>query len=130
MITVSPTAIVSIAAPVSVDEGAGIATVTVSVDNAVLGGFMVDASAASTATDTAIAGQDYTAVNSRTLTFTGKPSARSQTFTVAITNDAVPEDDETLTVSLDNLEPPLANIDISASATITILANDAIAELA
>ena len=108
-------------ATLTVTEG-GIATFTVSVNAAVQDGFMVDAS---TDDDTAIAGQDYMAVNSRTLTFTGEVG-ETQTFTVAINDDSATEGAETLTVSLDNLHPPLAGIDISASAsaTITIMAND------
>ena len=76
-------------ATLTVTEG-GIATFTVSVNAAVQGGFMVDASAASTAADTAIAGQDYMAVNSRTLTFTGEVG-ETQTFTVAINDDSATE---------------------------------------
>ena len=106
-------------ATLTVTEG-GIATFTVSVNAAVQGAFMVDAS---TVNGTATSAQDYTAVTSRTLTFTGTAD-EPQTFTVAITNDMATEGAETLTVLLDNLEPPLAGIDISARATITIMEND------
>ena len=78
-------------ATLTVTEG-GIATFTVSVNAAVQGGFMVDAS---TDDDTATAPQDYTAVTSRMLTFNGE-AGEAQTFTVAINDDSATEGAETL----------------------------------
>ena len=102
-------------ADANVNEG-GTATVTVSLDYAVPGGFTVDAR---TRDGTATAGQDYTAVTGETLTFDGT-AGETQIFTVSITNDAVTEADETLTVSLTNLQGTAVPVDSSATATVTI----------
>ena len=98
MVTVSQNPIVSIA-DVDVNEEDGAATVTVSVDTAVAGGFTVNAS---TTEGTATSGEDYTAVTNQMLIFDG--TATEATFTVPIIDDAVVEGAETLRVSLSDLQ--------------------------
>ena len=105
---------------VTVAEGAGTATVTVSLDNAVQGGFTVDAS---TTDGTATAGQDYSAITSETLTFIGD-AGEFQTFTVDITEDEVVEGDETLTVSLANPQDTSVMVTLPVVATITVTDDD------
>ncbi len=104
-------------ASVSVNEGAGIATLTVNRANGSAGAVSVGFT---TANGTAIAGSDYTA-NSGTLNFADGQT--SQTITVAITDDAADEADETFTVALSN---PTGGATLGTStSTVTILDNDA-----
>ncbi len=124
-VTTSQTFLVTVSAVLSiadvvVDEGVGIAIVTVRLDHAVPGGFMVDALLLDVSA-TAVA--DYTADVSRTLTFAGT-AGEPQTFSVTIVDDALDEDDETVTLSLDNLEGNSVPVDISDTATLTITDND------
>ena len=104
-------------ADVSVDEAAGIATVVVSVDNAVQGGFAVDFS---TADGTAVEPDDYTA-NRGSLNFVGS-AGESQSFAIAITPDSIVESTESVGLSLSN--PTLAAIDSSDTALLSILDDD------
>ncbi len=113
---------------VSVNEGE-VAVITVTLDNAVQGGFTVEAS---TSDGTAMSG-DYTAVSSQALNFTGA-MGETQTFTVSTTPDEILEDDETFTVSLDNLLDnlsattlPIDGADGTALATVTINDDDSAA---
>ena len=78
----------------SASEGS-ILTFTVSLDKAVSGGFTVTPSFTDS---TATQGSDYTA-NTTVLSFTGTAN-ETQTFTVATTDDAVLEGNETFTVGL------------------------------
>ena len=100
---------------VSVAEGAGTATFTVTLNNAVAGGFDVDY----TTTDgTALAGSDYTAA-SGTLTFAGT-AGETESIIVTITDDVVVESSETYTVDLSNITGGLATIgDAQGDGTIT-----------
>jgi len=82
------------AASYSVGEGAGLATVTVSRTAGVADGVSV---AFATADESALAGKDY-AETAGVLTFGA--GVRSQTFTVPILDDAIGEDDETLSLVL------------------------------
>ncbi len=70
-----------------------------------------------------IGDSDYTA-SSGTLTFTGQAGS-SQTFTVTPIADGVPEGDQTLAVSLSNLSNTTHGIDISDTAIVTLLEDDA-----
>ena len=108
-----------------VAEGDGMASVVVSLDVAVQDGFTVAASTTA-ATATATAGADYTAVTDQALTFAGT-AGESQTFTIAITDDAVAENAETLMVSLASLQGTVATVDLPDAATITIADNDSAA---
>ena len=97
---------------------------TATLDNAVQGGFDVDA----IFTDgTATGGNvDYDSAT-QTLSFVGTVG-ETQMFTVAINNDAIVEAAETFTVALGNLVPataPLASITITDMALGTINDNDA-----
>ncbi len=104
-------------ADVTVNEGAGTATVTVSVNNAVQGGFTVNFA---TANGTASQPGDYTTATG-TLTFTGTVG-ESRTFTVSIVDDTVVENTETVLIVLSN--PSVANVNASDTATINIVDND------
>jgi len=73
------------------------------------------------------ADNDYTAA-SGTLTFNGQ-AGDTQTFTVTPTADMVPEGDQNITVSLQNLSNTTHGIDISDTATITLLEDDFQVEL-
>ena len=89
-------------ADVSVAENVagGTATVTLSLDNAVQGGFAVDVSTSDgTAT---VAGSDYTAISGQTLSFVGN-AGETETVTVTLNNDAIAEGDEALTLGMSNL---------------------------
>jgi hypothetical protein len=120
---------------VVVSEAAGTITFTATLDNAVQNGFSVDAAYSD---GTAIGGVDFDNTTD-TLIFVGT-AGETQTFTVAITNDAIVEDDENFTVSLSNVVPvtaPLSSIDVvdtalaiiadDDAATVSIVANDLIA---
>ena len=114
-------------ADVSVNEGDGMATVTVMVNEAVSGGFRVDAM--TTDGGSATAGEDYTATT-KELIFTGTTANETQTFTVPIIDDTIYEGGpsstaETVMVSLANLQDTdETNVDISAVALIRIIDND------
>ena len=91
---------------------------TVSLDNPTDGAVTVQYD---TADDTAIAGTDYTAVSSGTLTIPAGDSVAE--FSIDTTEDGVDEADETFTVTLSN---PSSNADLGTdkSATGTILDGD------
>ena len=104
---------------VSVGEGDGTATFTVTLNNAVASGFDVDY----TTTDgTALSGSDYT-TSSGTLTFAGTAS-ETQSIIVTISDDAVLESSESYTVDLSNITGGLATIG-DAQGVGTITDNDA-----
>ncbi len=105
---------------VIVAEDAGTATVSVSLDIAVQGGFMVDAT---TGDGTAMAVQDYIAVASQTLTFAGD-AGETQDFIVTLTDNDVAEVDETLMVSLDNLDGAVVAVTLPDAAMVTITDDD------
>ncbi|MGB3467593.1 MAG: Calx-beta domain-containing protein, partial [Cyclobacteriaceae bacterium] len=112
-------------ADVSVNEDDGSATITLTVDNAVDGGFSVDVS---TADGTATAGSDYTAVVSAAETFAGT-AGEQETLSITISTDIVVETDETISVSMSNLVPTtvdVGDIDITDGAIVTILNDDVI----
>ena len=109
---------------IRVSEGDSTATVTVRLNAAVPNNFSVDIS---TTDGNAFAGEDYTVTN-RTLPFNGT-IGEEQTFNVPIINDDTPEFQETLTVSLGNLQAPTdttttVGILRPAAATITIRDDD------
>ncbi len=101
----------------SVDENGGTVTVTATLEHAVEGGFTVPVSS----TDGTAGSSDYTTV-SETLTFAGT-AGETQTFEVAITDDAIVETNETLTVSFGSLSTT-ADIDNSDEGTVTIVDED------
>jgi len=69
-----------------------------------------------------IADNDY-ASSSGTLTFNGQ-AGDVQTFTVVPTADVIPEGDQAIIVSLQNLSNTTHGIDISDTATVTLLEDD------
>ncbi len=104
-------------ADASADEGDAI-TFTVTLDKAVAGGFAVTPSF----TDgTATSGADYTE-NTAALTFAGT-AGEAQTFTVATTDDAVAEADETFIVGL-SVSGTSETVTATSTATGTILDGD------
>ncbi|WP_316736794.1 Calx-beta domain-containing protein [Pedobacter aquatilis] len=115
------TASVSISTAATVNEGAGTATFTVTLDNAVQNAFTVDYT---TVNGTALAGSDYTAT-SGTLTFAaGSAAGTVKTFTVPIINDNIAEPNETFSATLSNITGGAVVI-ANATATTTIIDNDA-----
>ncbi|WP_316801641.1 Calx-beta domain-containing protein [Pedobacter frigidisoli] len=115
------TASVSISTTPTVNEGAGTATFTVTLNNAVQDAFSVNYA---TADGTAIAGADYTA-KSGTLTFpAGSAAGATITFTVDITDDNIAEPSETFTATLSGITGGVVVIS-NATATATIVDNDA-----
>ena len=94
------------------------ATITLTLDKAVSGGFTVDVS---TTDVTATAGSDYVALSSQTVTFAGT-AAESENVTITIIGDLVAESTETFTVSMSNASKD--NITISDTATVTVTDND------
>ncbi|MEM6842468.1 MAG: Calx-beta domain-containing protein [Bacteroidota bacterium] len=107
---------------ISPDED-GTFTLTLSLDNAVDGGFEVDFS---TADNTATAGADYTAITNQTLTFAGTAN-ETETVTITVTDDNVVEADEVIDISLSNVMAATVSngdIDITDVATVTIGNND------
>ncbi|NVJ46330.1 MAG: hypothetical protein HWE07_04355, partial [Cytophagia bacterium] len=108
-------------ADVDGNEDDGAITLTATLDNQVDGGFTVDVSTVDGTATTA--DSDYTAVTSRTLTFTGT-AGETQTFTVTPTADAVAEGTEKLTVSMSNLAGTSLGVDVSDQATVTIIGDD------
>ncbi len=103
----------------SVNENAGSATITVKLSGPSSQVVTVNYA---TSDGTAKAGSDYTAT-SGTLAF--NPGETSKTFSVPITDDALGEANETLTVSLTN--PTNATLGSPSTATLTIKANDTVA---
>ncbi|MBI4237666.1 MAG: hypothetical protein HY696_04500, partial [Deltaproteobacteria bacterium] len=104
-------------ADVSVDEAAGTATVTVTMTGYSASTVTVDYA---TSNGTAIAGDDYTSA-SGTLTWTTGQTG-DKTYTITIAEDALDENNETITNTLSNA----ANASISdATGTATITDNDA-----
>ncbi|MCO6373085.1 Calx-beta domain-containing protein, partial [Roseivirga pacifica] len=104
-------------------EADGAITLTVTLDNAVDGGFFVELN---TADGTALSTSDYTAFTSEKLTFLGS-AGEQQTFTITPTDDNIEESTETLTVSMNNISAGTVdenNIDITDGATVTITDED------
>ena len=101
----------------SVDEGAGHAVVTVTLNGAA-GGLTVTVGYA-TSNGTAIAGSDY-AIISDTLTFT--PGVTSRTFVVPITQDELDEYNETIVLTLFSADN--ATVGGTNPATLTIVDDD------
>lgn len=106
---------------ISFPEDGGPASVNLVVDNAVVGGFRVEVSTTDgTAT---VADNDYNAITNQPLVFSGNANElRTITFTPQI--DGVIEGDENLTISMSNLSNTSLTVDISDTATITILNDD------
>ncbi|MFY0604573.1 MAG: hypothetical protein JXQ93_11520, partial [Flavobacteriaceae bacterium] len=109
---------------VSVNEDSGIATVTLTLDNLVDGGFSVDVSTQDgTAT---IADPDYAGLTSATENFTGT-AGETQTLDITIGIDSKVEADEVLSLLMNNVVAvtvDVSDIDVSDTATVTITNDD------
>ncbi len=99
------------------NEDAGPITVTATLSNPVQGGFTIDVS---TTNGSAIAGTDYNAINGQTLVFSGTNN-ETQTFQISPIADTDLEGDETVIVSLSNLQATSLPVNITDSAIVTIL---------
>ena len=113
----APAAVILSAA--TVGEGDGTMTVTVTLDNAVQGGFTVTAR---TVDDTATAGSDYI-TSTAMMTFVGT-AGETQMFPVVVIDDNLVEGDETFIVRLTGPGTLPDTIDITSTATVTILDDD------
>ncbi|WP_234567652.1 Calx-beta domain-containing protein [Rhodohalobacter sp. 614A] len=104
---------------ITVNEGDGTATVTVSINSAPSEIITVDYI---TQDSTAIEGSDYTSANG-TLTFPASSSS-SQTFTIPITDDSIVEESEFIKILLSN---PTGGAGITNNtAVVTVLDNDSV----
>ncbi|WP_443943537.1 Calx-beta domain-containing protein [Pedobacter sp. AW1-32] len=114
------TASISISTAATIDESAGLATFTVTLDNAVQNAFTVNYA---TSNGTATAGSDYTAA-SGTLTFpANSPAGTTKTFTVPIINDNIAEPNKTFNATISNVSGGAVLIS-NATATTTIIDDD------
>ncbi len=109
------TATVTIA-DMSVDEGDN-ATITLGVDLAVVGGFTVNV--LTTDGFTAVSPDDYTAISSQQVTFTGGTVEETQTISVVIASDNSNEDNETFTISMSYSSKN--SVVVTDNATVTIV---------
>ncbi len=111
-------------ADVSANEDDGTVSISVILNNIVLGGFSVDVNT-ETGSATPQDG-DFTAISSRTLTFLGL-AGETISFTVNLGADNKVEADETFIVSMDNVRGPLISaddVDASDTGTVTISNDD------
>jgi hypothetical protein len=106
-------------APYSVGEGDGLATITIHRGGSTSGSVTVTYN---TTDGTATAGQDYTDVSGGMLTWADGVGG-DKTFDIPITNDATPEPDESVHLSLSS--PQGDSFIGTGTATLTILDNDA-----
>ncbi|MET0534147.1 MAG: Calx-beta domain-containing protein [Steroidobacter sp.] len=104
------------AGAVSIDEQAGTAQLTVTRTDGSDGAVSV---AVASSNGVAIAGQDYTAINT-TVNFAAGDTA-AKTITVTITDDAETETDETFTVSL---QAPTGGAQLGTASTATVTIRD------
>ena len=104
-------------------ESVGAATIVVTRANGATGAISVDYA---TSNGTAVAGSDYTA-RSGTLSF--EEGETMKTISVPVVNDATPEGSETVNLTLSNPTGG-ARLGAAASATLTIVDNDAAQTLA
>lgn len=100
----------------SVSEGGGSVTIQVNLSQITINPVTVTYA---TSNGTATAGSDYTTTTGNLVMAAGQTSG---TFTIPIAEDALPEDDETITVTLSN--PINAFLGGPATATVTIVDNE------
>ncbi|MDP3294196.1 MAG: Calx-beta domain-containing protein [Nevskia sp.] len=113
----SPGTLALSSATYTIGEAGGAATVTVTRSGGSYGTAAIDYT---TANGLAMAGSDYTAKAGRLVWASG--DAASKTFTVAILNDTLKENAETILIRLSN--PQTATLGSLASGTVTIIDND------
>jgi hypothetical protein len=114
---------VSLSTPLTVNEGAGTATFTVTLTGNVQEDFTVSYA---TANGSAQAPNDYTTTAAGTISFpAGSVSGATQVFTVAIQDDNLVEPGEMFSASLTGITGLATISSTTASATTTIIDNDA-----
>lgn len=109
-----------IVSSVSGHEDSGDLSVTLTLNRAVFGGFILSAS---TQDATAVAGEDYEAIDSEVFIFFGF-EGEQKTLVVTPIDDQVDEDEETLSVVISSIGGINQNVDISNVGKITILDDD------
>ena len=102
---------------VSVAENAGSATLTLKLDKEVAEEFSVNVSTSSSSADNG----DYTALDSRVVTFSGS-SGEQKTVNIPIINDSLVESDEVFNVSMSEVSH--SSVVVDDIATVTILNDD------
>lgn len=118
-------AVIGIAGTQNISEGAGVATLTVTLSAADTKPVSVDYRLEGTATNAV----DYRLVNQTTNaawpvgTITFKPGEVSKSITIGVINDTIRDPDETIKVSL--FKPQNVTLGTSRSATVTIVDDDA-----
>ena len=117
------TATVTIA-DISFPEDGGPASVNFVLDNPVVGGFSVEVS--TNDGSATVADNDYNAITGQTLVFSGNTNDPT-TITFTPQADTIIEGDEDLTISMSNLSNTSLTVDITDTATITILEDDSCA---
>ncbi|MCO6358562.1 choice-of-anchor D domain-containing protein, partial [Roseivirga pacifica] len=111
-------------ADVTVNEGDGTATATLTLDKAVSSGFDVFVSSSDVS---AKDNSDYTAVQNAKATFVGN-AGETQTISFNVTDDNIVESSETFTLILSSVVSSSLNnddFDLTDEATVTIIDNDA-----
>ena len=103
----------------TVNESAGIATITLRRTGGLAAG--VTATVSTLTTGTATAGADYTAFTNKVVTFAG--GATTASFTIAINNDTLAEADETVVLQISSVGVP-ATIGAQNTTTLTIESDD------
>ena len=103
----------------TVNESAGIATITLRRTGGLAAG--VTAMVSTLTTGTATAGADYTAFTNKVVTFAG--GATTASFTIAINNDTLAEADETVVLQISSVGVPAA-IGAQNTTTLTIQSDD------
>lgn len=108
----------------SANEADGTVSIVATLDNAVQGGFILNAS---TVDGTALATSDFTALtNQPAATFTGA-AGETQNIVLTLTDDSTGEETETLSVTQSSISGTTvgASITITDTATVTIIDDDA-----
>ena len=103
----------------TVNESAGIATITLRRTGGLAAG--ITALVSTVAGGTATATTDYTAFTNKVVTFAG--GATTASFTVSIVNDTLAEANETVRLQISSVSPP-AGIGVQSTATLTIQSED------
>ncbi|MGA1128343.1 MAG: Calx-beta domain-containing protein, partial [bacterium] len=110
---------------VSVQEGAGTVQVTLSLDKAVPGGFILDVSTQASSALSGV-GNDFNALSSQSLIFNGTP-AETKTVSITINDDSLVEADETFQLVISKLWGTTDPVSITDTGTITINDDDSAA---
>ena len=104
----------------TVNESAGIATITLRRTGGLAAG--ITALVSTVAGGTATATTDYTAFTNKVVTFAG--GATTASFTVSIVNDTLAEANETVRLQISSVSPPAGINPLKSTATLTIQSED------